>query len=88
MALSNTRSSAYRAAGGWKQWGRVKGTDTSIKMDAPKPAHIERHLQEQADKADEHLLTKAEVRANLAAGYDESLVTVIPEGVKAKKRKK
>lgn len=88
MANSNVRSSAYRAAGGWKQWGQVKGSDTSIKMDAPKPAHIVAYLQECADKNDEYMLTKAEIRATLEADMKDFPVTVIDEGVRAKKAKK
>lgn len=89
MAISNVRSSAYRAAGGWKSWGRTKGQDNSVRMDGPVPPHIELHFQEKADTNDSYHLTKAEVRARLAeSDLSEVPVTIVPEGMTAKKAKK
>jgi hypothetical protein len=88
MANSNARSSAYRAGGGWKQWGSIKGSDNTVKMDTPKPPHIEQYLQEQADKNDEYHLTKADIRATLESDSEGIDVTVVPEGMTAKKAKK
>lgn len=88
MANSNARSSAYRAGGGWSSWGRVKGMDNSVKMDCPKPAHIEQYLREKADQNDAYHLTKASVRATLESNSENIPVTVVPEGMTAKKAKK
>lgn len=88
MAISNVRSSAYRAAGNWKAWGRVTTGNNHLMMDMPKPAHIVEHIKDTQDKNDAYHLTKATIRDNLSEGYDESKVTVIPAGDTANKRKK
>ena len=88
MANSNVRSSAYKAAGGWNSWGKVSTGNNHIAMDMPKPDHIIEHIKDTQDKNDAYHLLKAEIRDTLKQGYDESLVTVIPEGKKKERKKK
>jgi hypothetical protein len=86
MAKSNVRSSEYRAAGG-RAWHRYK-SNTGVTWQGPK---TETALEEEnialADN-DQYYVDKAKVREQLAAGYDESLVTVVPAGKSGKKRVK
>ena len=87
MAMSNVRSSAYRAAGG-KAWNRTKSGMNGIVFDGPQPEWMveQRHRMQDAD--DRNAIDKAAVRKQLEAGYDESLVTVVPAGKSGKKRVK
>lgn len=87
MANSNVRSSAYRAAGG-RAWNKVKGGMNGIVFDGPQPEWMveQRHRMQDAD--DQNAVDKAAVRKQLAEGYDESLVTVVPAGKSGKKRGK
>lgn len=87
MAISNVRSSAYRAAGG-KAWNKVKGGSSGIRWDGPEPEWMAAERQKVADANDRNYQDKAAIRKQLAEGYDESLVTVIPEGKRAKRGKK
>ena len=82
---SNVRSSEYRAAGG-RAWNKVKGTSNGITWDGPVPEFVTNGRHRMADHEDRYYKDKAEVRAALAEGYDESLVTVVPEGKRAKKK--
>lgn len=86
MANSNVRSSEYRAAGG-RSWHRVKSGSNSVKWDGPKTETELDEINQSGAKQDEYLTTKAQVRASLAQGYDESLVTVVPEGQRVAKPK-
>lgn len=87
MANSNVSSAAYRAASGWKNWGRVSQPNNHITVDAPKPAHIVEYIKDNQDREDSYQLQKAELRATLEEGYDESLVTVVKEGKRSTKAK-
>lgn len=87
MAISNVRSSAYRAAGG-KAWNKVKSGGSGIRWDGPEPEWMAAERQKVADANDRNYQDKAAIRKQLAEGYDESLVKVIPEGVSGKKRGK
>lgn len=88
MAKSNVRSSAYKAAGSWKGWGRIKTGDQSVRYDGPVPQYIEDQRNYNACRDDQNAVDKARIREQLAAGYDESLITVVPEGKSGKKRNK
>lgn len=88
MAISNVRSSAFRAAGSWKGWGRVKTGDKSVRYDGPVPQYIEDQRNYNACRDDQNAVDKAAVRAQLESGYDESLVTVVPAGKSGIKRNK
>lgn len=90
MANSNVSSAAYRAASGWKSWGRVKGGNNYIIVDGPKPAHVEKQLDILRNREDSYHLQKEKLRDTLSEGYDESLVTVVKEGKRAacKEKKK
>lgn len=87
MAISNVRSSAYRSAGNQK-WNRTKSGMNGIVFDGPQPQWMieQRHKMQDAD--DQNAVDKAAVREQLEAGYDESLVTVVPAGKSGKKRNK
>lgn len=87
MAISNVRSSAYRAAGG-RSWNKVKGGHNGIVFDGPEPQWMIDQRHRMMDANDQNCADKAAVRKQLAEGYDESLVTVIPEGKRAKRGKK
>jgi len=87
MAKSNVRSSAYRAAGG-RAWNKVKGGFNGIVFDGPEPQWMVDQRHRMMDANDQNYVDKAAVRKQLAEGYDESLVTVIPEGKRAKRGKK
>lgn len=87
MAISNVRSSAYRAAGG-RRWNKVKSGGSGIRWDGPEPEWVAAERQKMADANDRNYQDKAAIRKQLAEGYDESLVKVIPEGKRAKRGKK
>jgi len=87
MAISNVRSSAYRAAGG-RKWNKVKCGGGGIRWDGPEPEWAVTERQKMADANDRNYQDKAAIRKQLAEGYDESLVKVIPEGKRAKRGKK
>jgi len=87
MAISNVRSSAYRAAGG-RKWNKVKSGGFGIRWDGPEPEWQIQQRHRMADAIDKNYQDKAAIRKQLAEGYDESLVKVIPEGVSGKKRGK
>src|SRR5690554_7527669 len=87
MAISNVRSSAYRAAGG-KAWNKVKSGGSGIRWEGPEPEWQTQQRHRMADAIDKNYQDKAAIRKQLAEGYDESLVTVIPEGKRAKRGKK
>lgn len=87
MAKSNVRSSAYRAAGG-RSWNKIKGGFNGIVFDGPEPEWKQEQRRHMQDADDQNAVDKAAVRKQLAEGYDESLVTVIPEGKRAKRGKK
>jgi len=70
MAISNVKSSEYRSAGG-RAWNRVK-VNTRLTND-------------KVDEA-EYLKVKAAIRAELANGYDEALVTVCEPGKRSKRK--
>lgn len=83
---SNVKSSEYRAAGG-RSWHKVKGGQNGIKWDGPKTSAALEKENQALSEQDEYLNTKEKVRESLAIGYDESLVTVVPEGKRAAKPK-
>lgn len=86
MAISNVKSSEYRAAGG-RKWHQVKGGQNGIKWDGPKTETALEEENQAGARQDEYLQTKADIRKSLAQGYDESLVTVVPEGQRKRKPK-
>lgn len=87
MAMSNVRSSRYKAAGG-QAWHRYKGQDNTVRWDGPVSEHIETQRHHNAVRDDQNVVDKAKVREQLASGYDESLITVIPAGKRAKRNNK
>lgn len=87
MTISNVKSSAYRAAGG-KAWNRTKSGFRGIVFDGPQPEWAVQQRHRMADADDRNAVDKAAVRKQLAEGYDESLVTVVPAGKSGKKRSK
>jgi len=86
MAFSNVRSSEYRAAGG-RQWHKVKNK-SGIVWDGPKTETALSEENVALSEQDQYLVTKAQVREELAQGYDESKVTVIPAGKRAPRKSK
>jgi hypothetical protein len=86
MALSNVKSSEYKAAGG-RAWHKTKSR-SSVTMVGPVPAWVTGKRFKSAKKADEYTLTKAAIRETIAAGYDESLVTVVKSGKSGEKAKR
>lgn len=88
MGMSNVKSSEYKAAGG-RAWHKTKAR-SSVIFDGPVPEWVTGKRFKAEKKADEYSLTKAATRDTLAAGYDESLVTVVKagkSGIKKGKRK-
>lgn len=88
MANSNVRSAEYRAAGG-RQWNRVKATGRGIRqvIDEKRMTRSQTFdRQRSQDKDDKYLSVKARIREELAQGYDEKLVKVVPEGKRAKRK--
>lgn len=87
MAISNVRSAEFRAAGG-RQWYRTKSGNRQTRMvGTPRPTWLH-YEHDHVESEREWEKKKQEVREHLAQGYDESLVTVIPEGKRAKKSKR
>lgn len=87
MAMSNVRSSAFRAAGG-RNWNKIKGGNRGISYDGPVPEFVTEQRHRMMDANDQYYQDKAKVREQLEAGYDESLVTVVPAGKSGKQRNK
>lgn len=87
MSKSNVRSSEYRAAGG-RAWHRPKSGFRGIVFDGPQPEFKVQERFRVLDEDDQNAVDKARIRAELAQGYDESLVKVIPAGKSGIKRGK
>lgn len=80
-------SAEYRSAGG-REWHRVKSVNNTVKFDGPETFEATCRKQENADRDDEYINTKHEIKARLEQGYDPELITVVPEGKRGAKKSK